>query len=322
MLQPQCIERACCSATDSISIEKLFTGASTMPNTNDLRTARGSAFCQKCGETLKDSGVTCPQCSAKPTARDDASLPSSQRTKVLPGLMRERQIAKDSLRSKVNEPADAVPASAAPLEGHSKQNGIICITLACIFASALCLRLPATYLSQHTHIFPGAKASVIAMHTGNDNAARNDSALIDAARSAMLRGDLGAARRHLALLSTKELHDLNVEQLTAQLTQRENARDAALARARVCEKSVDSLCLIHAAAEALASDIANSEAREILLRAAASAGPPVASDVGTSVAIKHQEKVPKPKTQYALELRQNIRDIRPVVAMDDPYARP
>src|SRR5260370_504656 len=221
-----------------------------MPNTNDLRTARGSAFCQKCGETLKDSGVTCPQCSAKPTARDDASLPSSQRTKVLPGLMRERQIAKDSLRSKVTEPADAVPASAAPLGGHSKQNGIICITLACIFASALCLRLPATYLSQHTHIFPGAKASVIAMHTGNDNAARNDSALIEAHRCAMHLAARENTKRHLRWTYKQELHAINIEQLTARWSQRENARGAAFARARVSEQSRDSPRLSHVAAEA------------------------------------------------------------------------
>jgi hypothetical protein len=95
---------------------------------------------------------------------------------------------------------------------------------------------------------------------------------LDAARSAMVRGELSAARARLAMLPSGQDQRIDVRQITNELIQRELARDAALGLARACDKAGDMPCVLRAAGDALASDVSDSEAREMLLRAVARTG--------------------------------------------------
>jgi hypothetical protein len=99
---------------------------------------------------------------------------------------------------------------------------------------------------------------------------------VDAARLAMLRGELRDARTRLAMLPASESKRADVRRITNELIQRELARDAAIGLARACEKAGDTPCVLRAAGDALASDVSDSEARDMLLRAVAQTGVPAA----------------------------------------------
>ncbi len=91
---------------------------------------------------------------------------------------------------------------------------------------------------------------------------------IDAMRSAMVRGEASsnwpcAAGEDNAPMSGA---------LPTELVQRERARDSALGLARACEKAGDVPCVLRSAGDALASDVSDSEARGMLLRAVTQTG--------------------------------------------------
>jgi hypothetical protein len=95
---------------------------------------------------------------------------------------------------------------------------------------------------------------------------------LDAARLAMVHGHLSDARARLAMLPAGQDQRIDIRQITNELVQRELARDAALGLARTCEKAGDIPCVLRSAGDALASDVSDSEAREMLLRAVAQTG--------------------------------------------------
>jgi hypothetical protein len=95
---------------------------------------------------------------------------------------------------------------------------------------------------------------------------------IDAVRSAMVRGELNTARQQLAMLPPGEAQRADVRRISDELVQHEHARDWALGLARACEKAGDVPCVLRSAGDALASDVSDSEARGMLLRAVTQSG--------------------------------------------------
>ncbi|MFT4432951.1 hypothetical protein ACMX25_06110 [Caballeronia sp. 15715] len=114
-------------------------------------------------------------------------------------------------------------------------------------------------------------ASINAPLTAN-NALNDVARIIDAVRSAMVRGELNTARQQLTLLRPGADQRADVQRITFELAQREHARDSAVGLARACEKAGDVPCVLRSAGDALASDVTDSEARAMLLRAVTQSG--------------------------------------------------
>lgn len=101
----------------------------------------------------------------------------------------------------------------------------------------------------------------------------------------------------LALLPLGQEQRTDVRQVTDQLSQRERERDAALGLARACKKAGE-----RAAGDALASDVSDSEAREMLLRAVAQTGSTPVASISTN-----QRADPPSVTHRRVPQRHNVR---------------
>lgn len=158
------------------------------------------------------------------------------------------------------------------------------------------------------------------------NASLDIAGTINAARLSMVRGALGDARTRLAMLPASESKRDDVRQITNELIQRELARDAAIGLARACEKAGDNPCVLRAAGDALASDVSDSEARDMLLRAVAQTGVPggpaiVAPSPGvTPTAIRRTDtRIVARRRPERLMFR---RDTQSFANLNDIYSKP
>ena len=141
-------------------------------------------------------------------------------------------------------------------------------------------------------------------------------AAIDAMRSAMVRGELNAARQQLSMLPPTEDRRTDVRRINDELVQREHARDSALGLARACEKAGDVPCVLRSAGDALASDVSDSEARAMLLRAVTQSG---ANQV---TAVKVNQRVDAPTvTHRKVTDKRRVRRVRQILANNVVYGK-
>ncbi len=92
---------------------------------------------------------------------------------------------------------------------------------------------------------------------------------IAAVQQSLAIRDLSSARRHMRSLRASEQRSLEIQQLAAELSQRERSRDAALANARTCTMNKEPSCAIRNARRAVALDSRNPQAQGALRQALA-----------------------------------------------------
>ncbi len=248
-------------------------------NVRNLETA---SDCPVCGNVLASSDVACPRCKTKPAAVGAAESPSPKAMpkEVLSDRSREKQTPVDSPYQSVPEPETSTIFSRNQPNRRIKLTGAALIVLTALIAGASYLYNGSAHSNHDNHeaktgTGPLAENSLaVTAQSGSINAqvaAKTASidvmATIDAVRSAMVRGELNTARQQLAMLPPGEDQRADVRRITDELVQREHARDSALGLARACEKAGDVPCVLRSAGDALASDVSDTEARGMLLRA-------------------------------------------------------
>ncbi|WP_250433998.1 hypothetical protein [Caballeronia sp. ATUFL_F2_KS9A] len=92
---------------------------------------------------------------------------------------------------------------------------------------------------------------------------------IAAVQQALAGRDLAAARRHMRGLSASEPRSPEIQQLAAELSRQERARDGAIANARACAANMEAACALRNARRAVALDPRNGQAQATLRRALA-----------------------------------------------------
>jgi len=190
----------------------------------------------------------------------------------------------DSPYPSVSEPEISALASQNQSSRRVKLAGAVVIAVTALIAGASYLYSGSAHRYSSHEAQPGTgplaeNGLAVAAQPGSINTpvtAKNASidvmGTIDAVRSAMVRGELKTARQQLAMLPPGEDQRADVRRITDELVQREHARDAALGLARACEKAGDVPCVLRSAGDALASDVSDSEARGMLLRAVTRTG--------------------------------------------------
>ncbi|MFM0321560.1 hypothetical protein [Caballeronia glebae] len=92
---------------------------------------------------------------------------------------------------------------------------------------------------------------------------------IAAAQQALASRDLASARRHMRGLAASEPRSPEIQQLAAELSRQERARDGAMASARTCAANMDPACALRNARRAVALDPRNGQTQATLRRALA-----------------------------------------------------
>jgi hypothetical protein len=239
--------------------------------------------CAVCGNPLVSHDVACPRCKTPAAAVSASQAPLPE-----PTAKEEFSDRFDGTRPPVDSPYPSmsepdISASTAPnrTRRNIKLAGAALIVLCALAAGASRIYYGSSYGKEAN---PGAaplaqnELPEAAQPGGIDAPASAKKTsidvmgTIDAARSAMVRGELDAAREQLAMLPPDENQRSDVQRITDELIQREHARDSALGLARACEKAGDVPCVLRSAGDALASDISNSEARAMLLHAVTQTG--------------------------------------------------
>jgi hypothetical protein len=142
---------------------------------------------------------------------------------------------------------------------------------------------------------------------------------IIAVQQSLAMRDLTSARRHMRTLRANESRSPEIQQLAADLSRQERARDAAIANARICAANREPSCAIRNARRAIALDTHNPQAQGALRRAVAvqtdanaeyfrqasalPASPAMAFDARWSVATHHASSSTQPsaeRTSYTL----------------------
>lgn len=90
---------------------------------------------------------------------------------------------------------------------------------------------------------------------------------IAAVRQALASRDLAAARRHLRGLTATQSRSPQIQQLAADVSRQERARDSAMANARSCAASHEPACAVRNARRAVALDPRNAQAQAVLKHA-------------------------------------------------------
>jgi len=83
-------------------------------------------------------------------------------------------------------------------------------------------------------------------------------------RQALAAHDLLGARRQLHGLNAGQSRNVEIQQLSAELSRQERARDSAIASARSCPVTKDSACAVRNARRAVALDSRNPQAQATL----------------------------------------------------------
>ncbi|BCQ22529.1 hypothetical protein NK8_06390 [Caballeronia sp. NK8] len=113
---------------------------------------------------------------------------------------------------------------------------------------------------------------------------------IAAAQQALASRDLTAARRHMRSLYANEPRSPEIQQLAAELSRQERARDSAMASARTCAANEDPACALRNARRAVALDPRNAQTQATLRRALA-----VQNETNTEY-FRQASGIPKPTT--------------------------
>lgn len=254
-------------------------------------TTENADDCPVCGNPLASSDAACPRCNAKPAtaAAPPAVTPISAEPPAPEAAPQDtfsdRFAAKhapvDSPYPNFSEPETTAPDSEGQAGRRLKLAGVALIALVGLVAGASYLNHGSSPYNRETKPVAAALANGLPAPALPDKidspvGARNTSldlmGTIDAARSAMVRGELNAARKQLAMLPSSQDQRSDVRRIADELNQREHERDSALGLARACEKAHDMPCVLRSAGDALASDVSNSEARDMLLRAVTQSG--------------------------------------------------
>lgn len=247
----------------------------------NVRTQETTSDCPVCGNFLASADATCPRCKTKPAAVSAAKATPNE---VFSDRFHEKTLPVDS-----HYPSAPVPETSTLLAQNRsnrrvKFTGAALIVLIAMIAGASSLYYGSadndTLQEAKSASGPPAEnnvtaaaqpASINAPLTAN-NASIDVARIIDAVRSAMVRGELNTARQQLTLLPSGADQRADVQRITFELAQREHARDSAVGLARACEKAGDVPCVLRSAGDALASDVTDSEARAMLLRAVTQSG--------------------------------------------------
>lgn len=311
-------------------------------------------YCPTCGNALHSPDTACVRCNALSVSsaalEPHSAITAATATAVVPaaseGALRDRFAQKrasmDSAYPSVEEPApyETDAAGAASSEsGRTLWRAGIGAALVALLAGGLYIafgpvsgrgdsELAAEPVAQNS-IPRLAPDPLIDVPFGPKTASLDLTGTIDAARLAMLRGELRDARTRLAMLPASESKRGDVRQITNELIQRELARDAAIGLARACEKAGDTPCVLRAAGDALASDVSDSEARDMLLRAVAQTGTPangpaiIAPAAGVSVTASRrtdtQRFIARRRATERLTFR---RETQSFANINDIYAKP
>jgi hypothetical protein len=252
----------------------------------NVRTQETASDCLVCGNVLASPDVACPRCKTKPAAVSAAESPPPEAMpqEVLSERSHEKRTPVDSPSPSAPEPETSTLSSRNQAGRRIKLTGAALIALIALIAGASYLYNGSAYSNHDNEAKPGsgtlAENSVaLAVQSGSVNApvaAKTTSidvmATINAVRSAMVRGELSTARQQLAMLPPGDDQRAEVRRITDELVQREHARDSALGLARACKQAGDVPCVLRSAGDALASDVSDSEARGMLLRAVTQSG--------------------------------------------------
>ncbi|MFK4441184.1 hypothetical protein ABH944_001364 [Caballeronia udeis] len=238
--------------------------------------------CPVCGNPLASSDAACPRCRANPAAVSAAETPSPEATpkEMFPDRFYEKPAPADSPYPSMTEPETSTSVSKNQSGRYFKLAGAALIALIALVTGASYVYNGMEHVNQQAKptTAPLANNSLPEaaqpgnVPAGTKNASIDVMGTIDAMRSAMVRGELNTARQQLAMLPPGEEQRADVRRITDELVQREHARDSALGLARACEKAGDVPCVLRSAGDALASDVSDSEARGMLLRAVAQTG--------------------------------------------------
>lgn len=278
----------------------------------NVLTQETASDCRVCGNVLASSDVACSRCKSTPATQ--SSPPEALPEEVFFDRPREKRPQVDSPYPSASKPKTSTFPPSSESGRRIKLTAAALIALTALIAGASYLysvspdgKHEATPVARPLAENSGA----VTPQTGAGNApvtarpASIDSmASIDAIRSAMVRGELNTARQQLAMLAPGEDQQADVRRITDELVQREHARNAALGLARSCEKAGDVACVLRSAGDALASDISNSEARGMLLRAVTQ------SDANPATAVKVNQQVGAPTVTHrkVTEKRRNRRE--------------
>ena len=295
----------------------------------NVRNQETAGDCPVCGNLLASPDAACPRCKTEPAAASTAESPSPEAMpkKVLPDRLQEKRTPVDSPYPSLSEAETSTFASQSQSSRRIKLAGAALITLAALIAGASYLYHGSGQNNYDIHeAKPGTgplaeNGLVVAAQPGSINApvtAKNAAidvmGTIDAVRSAMVRGELNAARQQLAMLPPGEDQRADVQRITNELVQRERARDSALGLARACEKAGDVPCVLRSAGDALASDVSDSEARAMLLRAVTQSGANQVTAVkvnqlGGSQIVTHRQAFEKRRIRRERQILANDNDV-------------
>ena len=253
----------------------------------NVRTQETTGDCLVCGNVLALADAVCPRCGAKPAEASAAESPSPE------AMQKEASPHRcDAKRTPVNSPYPSAPKPEISTVARQNQSsrriklaGAAFITLTALIAGASYLyngsapnnldnreAKPGTGPLAENGFVAAAQPGSINAPAGAKNTSFDAMRTVDAVRSAMVRGELNTARQQLAMLPPGGTQRADVRRITDELVQREHARDSALGLAQACEKAGDVPCVLRSAGDALASDVSDSEAREMLLRAVTQSG--------------------------------------------------
>lgn len=295
----------------------------------NVRTQETASDCPVCGNLLASRDAVCPRCKTKPAAASAAEspLPEAMPKAVLLDRYDEKRTPVDSPYPSVSEPETSTFASQSQSHRRVKFAGAAVIALTALIAGASYLYSGSAHDNHdNQEAKPGTgplaeSGLAVAGQSGSINvpvtakhASIDVMGTIDAVRSAMVRGELNIARQQLAMLPQGEDQRADVQRITDELVQREHARDSALGLARACEQAGDVPCVLRSAGDALASDISNSEARDMLLRAVTETGSTQATAMkvnqrGDSPIVAHRQSFEKRKIRREPQIAANDNDI-------------
>jgi len=300
----------------------------------NVHTPETASDCSVCGNLLASPDAACPRCGAKSAAASADESPSlkAMPKEAFPDRFYEKRAPVDSPYPSVAEPEISTVASQSQSSRRVKFAGAVLIALTALIAGSSYLYLynGSAHNNSDNHepmlgTAPLAENGLaVAAQPGSINApitAKNAPidvmGTIDAVRSAMVRGELNTARQQLAMLPPGEDQRADVRRITDELVQREHARDSALGLARACEKAGDVPCVLRSAGDALASDVSDSEARGMLLRAVTQSG---ANQV-TAVKVNQRGDSPIAAHRQALEKHRFRRGAQIVANDNDVYGK-
>jgi hypothetical protein len=139
---------------------------------------------------------------------------------------------------------------------------------------------------------------------------------IAALQQALAARDLTAARRHMRGLYASEPRSPEIQQIAAELSRQERARDSAMASARTCAANMDPACALRNARRAVALDPRNGQTQATLRRALA-----VQNETNTEY-FRQASGIPKPIVPtMTFDGRWSAGNRHPAMSADDDDSR-